>query len=440
MGNKIVTRFSMFNESEAYIFEDSKNPLMIPTEATLIEIMERQKKYNRGKDSKPTSSVYKTWKQRQDSLDIYNKMSPEEKGNVLDAAKKEFARLKITDIKYKAVIEQSSDKESKNAMYVKPYVIVTKEEIVTVVPGDKDDSPVEDVKFPSIISLIPDDAKNNLFKDNRWENTPEAYTDPSGLALVKENLDLIKKMVKADISSKGKSIKNISIVSSCSRLRNTGDEALSWYELSKKRSETFTQILLDRLKELDLDEAYKKSLQDRIKITFSGFNGDGTSGPDPLAPYKRGYYDKSGKFINEVDRKLKGKSTLDILVALPGQEPKLQKALDLNGLPITSELKDNKVDYKQYQYNDIIVTFNPDETNKEPEEIDPARSMDAPKTKIINKYNYIVALRSTPWSPPKDGPDFDFDLGKLAYKMKKMMPKGKSPDWSKCIKNACPNW
>lgn len=437
MGNKIITNFSIFNESEAYVFEDSKIQLMTPTEKTLIEIMERQKKYNQGKDSSKKSVGYQKWKQRQDSLEVYKEMSPDEKSKVLDAAKKEFARLKITDSKYKEVIEQSSDKESKNAMYNIPFLIVTKEEIITTVPGDKKDIPAEDTKLPSTVSLIPDDSKNNFFLDNRWENEPDAYANKEGLALVKENLDLIKDMVKKDIAAKGKSILKISIVSSCSRLRNTGDTPLSWYELSKRRSETFTQLLLDRLKELNLDEEYKKSLRDRIEITFSGFNGDGTSGPDPLSPYKRGYYDKSGKFIDESGKKLKGKSTLDILVTSNGQDPKLQKALDLNGSPVIAELKDNKVDYKQYQYNDIIVTFNSEKPIDKDEDT-PDKEVKEPETKIINKYNYNILLKAYPWSPSKNTADLNFP--KLLHKLKKMMPKGKPIDWSKCIKNACPNF
>lgn len=441
MGNKIITNFSMFNESEAYVFEDSKKPktpLMVPTEETLIEIMERQKKWNSGKTYKPTTASYKKWKQRQDSLEIYNKMNPEEKAKVLEQVKEKFIQKKITDEKYKKVISQSSNRDSKNSMYSKPYIIVTKEELITTDPGIIDNEPEEEVKFPPELSLIPDKNKNNFFKDNRWENTPDAYADPNGLAIVKENLEAIEDIIAADINANGKGIEKITIVSSCSRLRNTGSKTLSWYELSKKRSETFTQILLDRIKELDLDEEYKKSLIDKIFITFSGFNGDGTSGPDPLPTYRRGYYDKSGKFIDEAEGKLKGKNTLDILVTDNGQQPKLQKAVDLNGSSMSTELKNNETDYIKYQYNDIIITFNPEEINKKPEKTEEKNNETPPKTKIINSYKCLVDISSSEWTPPKSPPRKKrVRKNRLKNMFKRIRIRLNQVDWSKCQMAKC---
>ena len=430
---RIITNFDIFL-NEKYVFEQSSSSIMIPTEKTLIEILERQKKYNSGKESKESSNSHKLWKQRQDSLDIYNKMPQEEKDKVLSSLKKEFERLKIKEDQYRKVMDQSSDKASKNGMYQKPYVIITKETIVnetkpTIEPGVIKETPAD-------IRLIPDSFRNNLFKDNRWENKPDAYTSTEGLEEVKKNLDLIKDIVKTDLNLGGGYIKDIQIVSSCSRLRNTGDNPTSWYELSKKRSETFTEILLDRLKEMNLPEDYKNKLRDKITISFTGFNGDGTSGPDPLPNYQRGYYLKNNKFKNEVDGLLKNKNTLDILVCEPGKKPELTKAIDLDGNPVVAELKDNKIDYKKYQYNDIVISFNPKVPLPSNVETEPSKK--EPEIIKTDNYSYKIALTKYEWSKSKTRPDFSFNPSKFIYKLKKMMPKGKSPDWSKCLKSRCP--
>ena len=120
MGNKIVTNFSMFNESEAYVFEGSKDELMVPTEATLIEIMERQKKYSVGK--KANTLVYK---QRQSSLEVYESLEKNEKEKILNSVKEKFTKKKITEKNYKKIMDQ----DDPNNVYRIPYLLVSKEDI-----------------------------------------------------------------------------------------------------------------------------------------------------------------------------------------------------------------------------------------------------------------------------------------------------------------------
>ena len=456
MGNKIITNFSIFNESEAYVFEDSKIQLMTPIEKTLIEIMERQKKYNRGKDAKPESQAYKSWKQRQDSLEVYNSIDSDEKSKILDAVKKEFERIRITETKYKAVIEQESDRDSQNTMYQKPFIIVTKENIETFVPGDKKnpESPVESEKpneFKGTVDLIPQEIEGSVFKDNKWENKAESYTNPVVLEELKKTFDALQDLIKLDIKSGGMLIKKIDILSSASRLRNTGDENLSWLELGKKRSETLALAIGERSKSIEgADDKDLELIRKKISLDYFGSNGDGTSGPDPLPPYKRGYYKADGTFKDEQNGQLRGKKTLDVLIVRyddSGKQqgvPKLLKAKDLQGKDMADELKDNKIDYKQFQYNQITVTFNDSYTQPKKEveggEDENSKVTTPPVISETQNVKFSIGLKGSTWKKPPmkiDTPDFK----KMSHKMDKAFKKMFKMSNHKPFRSvACPSW
>lgn len=444
----------MFNESEAYVFEELKKIIMEPTEKTLLEILERQKKYNLGKDT-PKSSSHKKWKLRQDSLDVYKSLSDSDKSKILEELKEEFKKKNLTEEKYKAIMSQESERKSQNEMYKRPYVLVSKETLLTDVPDEAEPTSDEDktppTEFKGTVDLIPEDIEGSLFKDNKWENKPESYTNPAIIEELKKSFDAIQDLIEADIKSGGMLIKKIDILSSASRLRNTGDEKLSWLELGKKRSETIALAIGARAKSIEGANDEKIDLiRKKIFLDYFGSNGDGTSGPDPLSPYKRGYYKPDGVFKDEQNGQLKGKKTLDVLVVSyddSGKQkgsPKLVKAKDLDGNEMSAELKNNKTDYKQFQYNQITVTYNDnykpggeDEGDKEDED---KTKTPTPKVVETESVKFEVALKTQKWSKPPykiDPPNFKPIRNKIRKGWKKLFKSSKLKPFRSV---ACPTW
>lgn len=431
----IVTNFDVFI-NENYVFEANKpkKKYVEATEKIAIEIMERQKKYTAGKNAPKETKSYKAWKQRQDSLDLFKQMTEEEKKKVIESLQERINRSKIDDRRYEAVMGQNSNRRRKNYMYFSPHIIISKDTIETVIPGE--DIPGDKIPAtPNEVSLIPEEDRNNLFKDNRWENKEDAYNDTNSLAKIKDNLKLLKGIINNDLSTKGTYIQEISILSSCSRLRNTGSPALSWYDLSNKRAENFVGMISEILNEMDVEPEYKEALRNKTFLYSDGFNGDGTSGPDPLSPYKRGYYGKNDVFKDESNGLLKDKSTLDILVAEPGKTPVLKKAIGLDGNVLTKELVDNKTDYKQYQYNDIIVKLNDKiKPGEEGNETDGKKR--EPEIIKTDKYEYKLSFKSEKYERDWDWdwPNFDWNLG---YKLGKIKTKIKYL-FTRSRKKKCP--
>jgi hypothetical protein len=432
----IVTNFEIFI-NENYVFEANKpkKKYVEATEKIAIEIMERQKKFNYGKGAPKDSSSYKLWKQRQDSLDLFKQMTEEEKKKVIESLQERINKSKIDDGRYKAVMGQNSNRKRKNYMYKSPYIIISKDTIETVIPGD--DIPGGKIPdTPGRVNIIPEEYRNGLFKDNRWENKVDAYNDEKAFAKIQENLQILKKAINNDLSSKGTYIKEISITSSCSRLRNA-EGGLSWYELSNKRAETFVGIISGILNEMDVEPEYKEALRNKTFLYSDGFNGDGTSGPDPLSPYKRGYYGKNDVFNDEANGLLKGKSTLDILISEPGKTPVLKKAIGLDGNVLTKELLNNKTDYKQYQYNDIFIDFNTKPIEPVKGEKLPGETIE-PDVIKTDKYEYKLSFKSEKyerdWDWDWDWPNFDWNLG---YKLGKIKTKIKDL-FTRSRKKKCP--
>jgi hypothetical protein len=83
---------------------------------------------------------------------------------------------------------------------------------------------------------------------------------------------------------------SIDIASSSSRLRNTGEyEGKTWAQLSKDRAEVVYQLMTQKLASIGV--TLSPSLQ---KVLRGGYNGDGSSGPDPSNRFT--FYD--GKTTN----------------------------------------------------------------------------------------------------------------------------------------------
>jgi len=130
-------------------------------------------------------------------------------------------------------------------------------------------------------------AGKTVYKDNsnepdvtliqaidKWVSDAKAQIDEVKL----DNPDAIVQLISIDIAS------------SCSRLRNTGDyEGKTWNQLSNDRAEKVYQLMTQRLSAIgvELDPSLQKSLR-------GGYNGDGSSGPDPANRFT--FYD--GKTTN----------------------------------------------------------------------------------------------------------------------------------------------
>lgn len=130
-------------------------------------------------------------------------------------------------------------------------------------------------------------AGKTVYKDNsnepdvtltqaidKWVADAKAQIDEVKL----DNPDAIVQLISIDIAS------------SCSRLRNTGDyEGKTWNQLSNDRAEKVYQLMTQRLSAIGV--GLDPSLQ---KVLRGGYNGDGSSGPDPANRFT--FYD--GKTTN----------------------------------------------------------------------------------------------------------------------------------------------
>lgn len=84
----------------------------------------------------------------------------------------------------------------------------------------------------------------------------------------------------------------VDIASSCSRLRNTGAyEGKTWKQLSQDRANNVYNIISAKLKEIGVTMSPKIT-----KVLRGGYNGDGTSGPDPSKDFTL----RSGQTTNQM--------------------------------------------------------------------------------------------------------------------------------------------
>lgn len=117
-----------------------------------------------------------------------------------------------------------------------------------------------------------------VYKDNSTEPAQSLIQEiDTWVGDVKKAIEKSKEVnpnVKAECVS-------IDVISSCSRLRNTGDwEGKTWNELSKGRSDVVYNILKNKLVEIGVD--ISPNIE---KILRGGENGDGSSGPDPAKKF-----------------------------------------------------------------------------------------------------------------------------------------------------------
>ena len=95
---------------------------------------------------------------------------------------------------------------------------------------------------------------------------------------------------------------SIDIASSCSRLRNTGAyDGVTWNVLSKDRAERVYDVMTQKLTSIGV--SLNPSLQ---KVLRGGYNGDGSSGPDPAKRFT--FYD--GRTTNNMSYSTTGADKL----------------------------------------------------------------------------------------------------------------------------------
>jgi len=183
------------------------------------------------------------------------------------------------------------------------------------------------VEIPPTIKIVPkpftitgldEGAENELFKDNRWGSgvdsvggkvNPDAFNNPASLEEIRKEIgDFMKNYASGAVTK----LNSVRIESSASRYRNTNEkggkaENISWGELSYNRAMTILDLFREAADANNLSDEKKKELQSKILIDSKGKNGDGTSGPNPIAPNRFGYYDEKGKFIESNGTFGKGK-------------------------------------------------------------------------------------------------------------------------------------
>lgn len=148
------------------------------------------------------------------------------------------------------------------------------------------DVPTDVPGQPITTSLLDEKSQNALFIDNSFDLNPEVAK-----VLREKIFKIIEKRKNGGLTE----IEEILISSSASRYRNTGKaENLSWGQLSFKRAQVVYGIIKEALAKYEIPEGdpIREELNKVTKMSISGENGDGTSGPNPVG-VRIGYYQNS---------------------------------------------------------------------------------------------------------------------------------------------------
>lgn len=184
------------------------------------------------------------------SLDRYNKLSPQEKTNLLNTIKSQVTSL--DDVNHIAITGWENINRTGSGAIKFDQKTDQKISVVTV----------------DTVSTVP---VTRNFKVN---------------SVTIENPEALKQQLKELVGGYTE-IDSIIIEASSSTLRNRGEaEGMTWKELSQKRGEEVANLLIGE--KIDLGGQGKNVVgeitSDMIKINSDGSNGDGTSGPK--SPYE----------------------------------------------------------------------------------------------------------------------------------------------------------
>jgi hypothetical protein len=170
---------------------------------------------------------------------------------------------------WKAYLETANKKIQKGKQEVK----------ITLIEGKKT---TEQVDLPSNITSPPDPIVllkefnevgkgMNVYEDNKTEVTTFMQGEIQKIIAAAQDV-----MNKAKESGGSVVCKNLEVAASSSRLRNTNEAAnKTWAQLSKERAENVKNSLVTGLQGIGVD------VPTNVIFLKGGFNGDGTSGPNP---------------------------------------------------------------------------------------------------------------------------------------------------------------
>lgn len=198
-------------------------------------------------------------------------------------------------------------------------------------------TPGEELPNLKPIPVSINTAGKDVFVDNQSAVTPKVKDQINQLIA---DIQASTKVFIEQYPSISFKVTNINIASSSSRFRNTNEAAdKTWAQLSKERSDAVYEELKARLKEIGIET------DDTAVIKRAGYNGDGTSGPNPgKIPVKQ----TDGSIVM-TQAALSRDGTFDNVIT---DKQEIENSLNLyNKLAKPS---DNKDDYDKWKF--IIMT------------------------------------------------------------------------------------
>lgn len=250
--------------------------------------------------------------------------------------------LKLTQESRKQFLDQFKQQKTELDPKLEYSIFLSKGKVTTTV------TPIPATIFPPF-SVGVNKAGNDVFIDNKSDITPVIQQQIEDL--IADVKDQMSNLVNTDVKL---SVNSFTIGASASRFRNTEEAAnLTWAQLSSKRSETVTLEIKRRLEELGVE------FPDNVITVKSGFNGDGTSGPNP------GFTTDGKPYTISAD------GTFNNIINNPTAEQRNQF-----GAPLAS--KDQYDQYKWLVVDCTIIAV--DKTNPIPSE----------KVEAIGEYNMLI--------------------------------------------------
>lgn len=210
-------------------------------------------------------------------------------------------------------------------------------------------------------AIVEEADEDNVFKPNMYGANGEAdYMEGT----YKKMLDNLGAIFQRLLTGQVTTIKSVTIHTSADRYRNTSpSEKLSWSQLSLLRSQSMASLVVGMAAKSGLTESVVSKINSMIMLDYKGENGDGSSGPNPPAPIKFGYYVAEGD--KAVWKDGKDRNVMDIVTidegGTPSGEPKQVKKTP----------EPNKNDYNVFRYNNIEIVYEAVEkrTESEPTEV-----------------------------------------------------------------------
>jgi len=378
--NYVFESFNSFLSHQYNINEDKKVTLELKDILEFMDaIIEKQKELD--KDNKRVNNTFGKYEDPKEGYDAYIKDKADKAGISEEKYKfiqgKEVKRRNQDGVRYAVALWPTLDKVIKKELAKKLLAEVLKkgyhniDELIDLVEDKVFASSrpyigalSEEVEIPDrpkptmpvAETIIGEKDQLNVFKDNKWAYDDSSFEDEGVKDRIVSSIrDLLASEVAGDIN-----IKSIKIVTSTSRFRNLpdgkgSDNKLSWGELSFKRAVTLSDIIKQVAEAQLFDTNMLNKLNSKIIINYAGDNGDGTSGPNPPEDFKFGYYDDKQEFIDGNTRNKVDVWALDKV----GEPTSEMKILDIEPL-------DNKEDYDEFKYINILFEYDISEENKIP--------------------------------------------------------------------------